>query len=218
VSVPPLPGVELSGFELLAEDAWLLRLGARIDPALNARVHRLAAAIRADAPAWLRDLVPAYASLGVFFDPGLCDAGAVRRQLAGFAAALADPDADDGAGRTTEIPVAYGGAHGPDLDDAARELGMSARALVERHAAGDYSVAMIGFAPGFPYLSGLDSALALPRLATPRTRVPAGIVASAWPTAREASDQPEKLSAYAGPPVRCGMHGSPRVGARRHGW
>jgi antagonist of KipI len=177
VSAARRPSCELPDFELLADDAWLLRLGARIDPALNARVHRLAAAIRADAPAWLRDLVPAYASLGVFFDPDLCDAGAVRRQLAGFAAALADPDADDVAGRTTEIPVAYGGAHGPDLDAAARELGMNAQALVERHAAGDYTVAMIGFAPGFPYLSGLDPALALPRLATPRTRVPAGSVA-----------------------------------------
>lgn len=177
MSAARLPGFELPDLELLADDAWLLRLGDRLDPALNARVHYLAASIRAAAPAWLRDLVPAYASLGVFFDPDRCDADIVRRELAELAAAMPDPVAEGADGRTVEIPVVYGGEHGPDLDAAARELGMSTETLVERHAAGDYTVAMIGFAPGFPYLSGLDPALALPRLATPRTRVPAGSVA-----------------------------------------
>lgn len=171
------PGVERPHFELLADDAWLLRLGGRIEPALNARVHRLAASIRAAAPGWLRDLVPAYASLGVFFDPDRCAADDVRRELAGLAASLPKALADAPAGRMVEVPVVYGGEHGPDLVAAARELGTSADALAARHAAGDYRVAMIGFAPGFPYLSGLDPALALPRLSTPRTRVPAGSVA-----------------------------------------
>jgi KipI family sensor histidine kinase inhibitor len=75
-----------------------------------------------------------------------------------------------------EIPVAYGGEAGPDLESAAAELGMTPTQLAQRHAAGEYTVAMIGFAPGFPYLLGLDPALALPRLPTPRTAVPAGSV------------------------------------------
>lgn len=165
--------------ERLADDAWLLHFGAElppIDDATNARVHRAAARIRDDAPAWLRDLVPAYASLAVFFDPDAADAGTVERWLD---ARLAD---DGGATiaappRCIEIPVAYGGDFGEDLDSAAVELGLPSGALAERHAAATYTVAMIGFAPGFPYLSGLDPALALPRLATPRTRVPAGSVA-----------------------------------------
>lgn len=165
--------------ERLADDALLLHVGAKtppIDDATNARVHRLAARIRAAAPAWLRDLVPAYASLAVFFDPDAIDACDVERWLD---ARLAD---DDGATvaaapRCIDIPVVYGGDFGEDLDSAAAELGLSPATLAERHAAGLYTVAMIGFAPGFPYLSGLDPALALPRLATPRTRVPAGSVA-----------------------------------------
>jgi antagonist of KipI len=177
VSAKSLPKFGLPAFELLADDAWLLRLGERIDPAANTRVHRLVASIRAAAPVWLRDLVPGYASLGVFFDPDHGDADTVRRQLAGVATALPDTVGEGVGGRTVEVPVVYGGEYGPDLDAVARELGMSTEALVERHAAGDYTVAMIGFAPGFPYLSGLDPALALPRLATPRTRVPAGSVA-----------------------------------------
>jgi KipI family sensor histidine kinase inhibitor len=165
--------------ERLADDTWLLHFGADtppIDDATNARVHRAVARIRIDAPAWLRDLVPAYASLAVFFDPDAVDAQAVERWLD---ARLADDNftADDTASRCIEIPVVYGGDFGEDLDSAARELGLSPGALAERHAAATYTVAMIGFAPGFPYLSGLDPALALPRLATPRTRVPAGSVA-----------------------------------------
>ncbi|MBX3713933.1 MAG: 5-oxoprolinase subunit PxpB [Lysobacter sp.] len=165
--------------ERLADDAWLLHFGAEtppIDDATNARVHRIAARIRADAPAWLRDLVPAYASLAVFFDPDAIDAGTVERWLD---ARLAGDDGTTAATapRCIEIPVVYGGDFGEDLDSVAQELGITADALAARHAAGTYSVAMIGFAPGFPYLSGLDPALALPRLATPRTRVPAGSVA-----------------------------------------
>ena len=163
--------------EALADDAWLLRFGDRIDPELNAAVHAMAARLRALDPPWLRDVVPAFASLAVFFD----EAQDPARVHAALQALVEDGGASalplrprDG---VIEIPVLYGGEHGPDLESSAAELGLSPRELVERHSAGDYTVAMIGFAPGFPYLSGLDPALALPRLATPRARVAAGSVA-----------------------------------------
>jgi KipI family sensor histidine kinase inhibitor len=175
VAASALPAIV---FEALADDAWLLRLGDGIDEAVNARVHRLAARLRAQAPAWLRDLVPAYASLALFFDETAIDALAVKAWLS---ARCAEPEAADGDTRATqrliEIPVVYGGDYGPDLERGAAELGLSAQELIARHSGGDYTVAMIGFAPGFPYLSGLDPALALPRLATPRTEVAAGSVA-----------------------------------------
>ncbi|MGO1071677.1 5-oxoprolinase subunit PxpB [Lysobacter sp. CA199] len=165
-------------FEALADDAWLLRLGSAIDETINAQVHALSAHLRAQAPAWLRDLVPAYASVAVFFDPAAVDATEARAWLQAHCLSM---DAVDGAAsgerRTVEIPVAYGGEFGPDLHASAEQLGLSAQALIARHSQADYTVAMIGFAPGFPYLSGLDPALALPRLATPRTEVAAGSVA-----------------------------------------
>jgi KipI family sensor histidine kinase inhibitor len=163
--------------ERLAEGAWLLRMGDRIDPATNARVHALARSIRAAAPAWLRDVVPAYASLAVFFDTDTDDADAIGAWLDSRVASLEDTATEADGAPPIEIPVVYGGDAGPDLASAAAELGLSPDALAARHADGDYRVAMIGFAPGFPYLLGLDPALALPRLATPRTRVPAGSVA-----------------------------------------
>ena len=177
------PDASAPRFETLADDAWLIHfadagraastsLTATSAAATNAAVHRFAARLRRDAPAWLRDVVPAYASLAVFFDPARIDADDAR---AWIAAQNAD-DIEASASQVVEIPVRYGGTFGEDLDAAAAELGMTAEALVARHREPLYTVAMIGFAPGFPYLSGLDPALTLPRLATPRTRVPAGSV------------------------------------------
>ncbi|WIG55610.1 MAG: Allophanate hydrolase 2 subunit 1 [Rhodanobacteraceae bacterium] len=75
------------------------------------------------------------------------------------------------------IPVCYGGDCGPDIDAIAEHAGLVRDEVIARHAAAEYTVAMLGFAPGFPYLLGLDAALHVPRRATPRTRVPAGSVA-----------------------------------------
>ena len=167
-------------FEALADDAWLIAFDAppasSSDLAANTRVHAVAARIREHSPAWLRDLVPAYATLAVFFDPRRIDAEAVRDWLGPHCIGDVD-DAPPETTRLIEIPVRYGGGFGADLDAAAAELGIATEALISRHSEATYTVAMIGFAPGFPYLSGLDPALALPRLATPRTRVPAGSVA-----------------------------------------
>lgn len=79
-------------------------------------------------------------------------------------------------GELVEIPVRY---DGPDLDDVARWAGVSVEEVVARHHGREYDAAFGGFAPGFTYLSGVDPVIAAPRLATPRTRVPAGSVALA---------------------------------------
>jgi len=166
-------------FEPLGDDALLVRFGDAIDAAVNRRVHALAARLRVQRPAWLRDLVPAYASLAVFFDAAAIAGDAPHTVVRGALSVLLEDDAPAPAAEGTlhEIPVRYGGTFGEDLADAARDLGLDEATLVARHCAPVYTVAMIGFAPGFPYLLGLDPALALPRLATPRTRVPAGSVA-----------------------------------------
>lgn len=170
--------------EAMGESALLLRFGERIDAALNARVHAAARALRDAALPGLEDLVPAYASLLLRFDAATA-ADAVRmrdierrvRAVLGTTGAAAQPVAGDAPARVIEIPVCYGGDCGPDLDAVAAHAGLGADAVIARHVAGDYRVAMLGFAPGFPYLLGLDPALQAPRLATPRTRVPAGSVA-----------------------------------------
>ena len=168
--------------EPLGESALLLRFGEGLDAATNARVHAASAALQAAHLPGIVDIVPAYATLALHYDPALWtsdDGSAPWRHIADavrtvFAHATAP------ASRTSvaiEIPVSYGGAFGPDLDDVARRAQLDAAEVIRRHTTVDYQVAMIGFAPGFPYLLGLDAALETPRRASPRTRVPAGSVA-----------------------------------------
>jgi len=86
-------------------------------------------------------------------------------------------------GRVVEVPVRFGGADGEDLAPLAREIGLPEPAIVERLCAAELTVAFLGFAPGFPYLIGLPAELEVPRLASPRPRVPVGSVAIAGPFA-----------------------------------
>jgi len=162
----------------LGEDALLLRLGDAIDADTNARVHALAARIAAERPGWLRDLVPAYASLALFVDASAFgNDDDPLAQVEHWIEHL--PEAGTGVsvqGRLHEIPVRYGGEHGPDLDAVVEHAGLRPRDVIELHAGAEYRVAMLGFAPGFPYLLGLDPRIATPRLATPRQRVEAGSV------------------------------------------
>lgn len=168
-------------FEPLGESTLLVCFGSRIDAALNARVHATVAVLRAAALPGVDDIAPAYASLALHYQPAVwADGGALPwRNLAdAVGAVLAHaPGSRETKPRLVVIPVRYGGGHGPDLEPLAALLGISPRQLVERHAAGEYRVAMLGFAPGFPYLLGLDPALHAPRLANPRVRVPRGSVA-----------------------------------------
>lgn len=161
--------------EPLGDVALLLRWGESADIAANLRVHAFAARVRAASPPWLRDCVPAYASLAIFFE-GVPHVLVHAWLLDLLRQAAADVDDQLATARVVDVPVCYGGDHGPDLDDVATACGLSAAQLIERHAQPAYLVAMLGFSPGFPYLLGLDPTLAVPRLATPRVRVPAGSV------------------------------------------
>ena len=160
----------------MAEDALLLRFGDTIDPFLNAHVHAAAAHLRQRLPTL--EYVPAYASLLLRFDPAQWPPleGRSPHQRLGNAVitALADLSMSAATSALIEIPVLY---DGPDLSDVATLTGFSIADVIARHGAVEYRVAMLGFAPGFPYLLGLDPALAVPRRSDPRQRVPAGSVA-----------------------------------------
>lgn len=119
----------------------------------------------------LEDLVPADGSLLLILRVG---AGVP----AGLPAALAAGTGLEGPpGRLHEIRVVYGGSAGPDLPALARKAGLDEAAYVALHCAAEYTVAFLGFQPGFPYLRGLPDALHAPRRANPRVKVPAGSVA-----------------------------------------
>lgn len=150
----------------MGDGAFLVETGSA------AAAQELRRVLLEEAPMGLRQLIPGQDSLLVAADPLLTDLDALARRLP----ELARRPAQSGAPRQHEIPVRYDGA---DLAAAARRLGMEAAELVRRHTAALYTVAFLGFAPGFPYLTGLDPLLRLPRRADPRTQLPAGSVAVA---------------------------------------
>jgi KipI family sensor histidine kinase inhibitor len=166
--------------ELLGEDVVLVHLASTMDADCTTHVHALAHRIESARPAWLRDIVPAYASLALFIDlsafsPAVdaLDEATTWLQQVILSTEVTERIVE---GRLVRVKVLYGGDNGPDLAAVAAHAGMTISEVIERHAAVDYRVAMIGFAPGFPYLLGMDPALAIPRLKTPRTRVAAGSV------------------------------------------
>ena len=165
--------------ERLGDTALLLRFGDAIDAQINRLVHAWTAELSAQPPPWLVEITPAYASLALHVDTarivGVDPLGVAQAWLARRLDEPLEPASTD-AQRIVEIPVRYGGEHGPDLADLAAHARLSVEEVIARHTAAAYTVAMLGFAPGFPYLLGLDPALAMPRLPSPRTRVPAGSV------------------------------------------
>lgn len=167
--------------EPFGDGAVLVTLGRRVDPDLAARAQELAARLDelAVTRPGLRRAVPAHASVLVPFDPlvvSLEDVFALARSTIARASAGAPATASSS---TIDIPVRYGGADGPDLDEVAERGGLRPADVVELHAGATYRVLFLGFAPGFAYLGGLPPALELSRRTTPRERVPAGSVAIA---------------------------------------
>lgn len=171
-------GMDAYVLEAMGEEAVLLRLGDQVAADTNRAVHALAKRLRARAPAWLRDCVPAYATLALFVDTDIVGCDPLRRVAALLRELEAAPDVTGrGHGAVLEVPVCYDSDFAPDLAALAAHAGLTTEEVIRRHHAPVYQVAMTGFAPGFPYLLGLDPLLAMPRLGTPRTSVPAGSVA-----------------------------------------
>jgi len=140
----------------------------------NERVRRLLRMMELEPISGVRNLHPAYCSLLIKFDAMLLRHEELEEIVRGYIdrmdkAALPEP-------RLVEIPVCYGGAFGPDLEEVAELHGMTTAEAVELHTSIHYLVYFLGFAPGFAYLGELPKALVTPRLTKPRRSVPAGSV------------------------------------------
>jgi inhibitor of KinA len=167
--------------EPLGDSAVVATLGSGISPETLASVLACSEAIAAARGRGIVDIVPAYATVTVFYDPAQFAAseGDAYGQVCRFMLSCVPRGGSQAHGHDpllVEIPVCYGGEMGPDLGAVAERAGMGAAEAAALHAGADYLVYAIGFTPGFPYLGGLPSALRTPRRATPRPRVPAGSV------------------------------------------
>src|SRR5882757_6697629 len=155
------------------DSAITVEFSRNIDDAANRRVLALDRAHAAAPIAGVTETVPTYRSLLVHYDPVQIGFEALGERLMALAQR---PVPSAVKARRWRIPVAYGGEHGIDLEDVAKTLNTTPDDIVSRHIAGDYRVAMIGFTPGWSYLSGLEDFLHLPRRQNPRLLTPAGTI------------------------------------------
>jgi len=158
------------------DSAILIELGSEIDPDINTQVFALADSVEAAEIAAVVELIPTYRSLLVSYDPVISKYDEIRDRLDSFVPELDVIVEAAGESRIVELPVIYGGEDGPDLESVAEHASLTIQEVIDIHSGVDYRVYMIGFAPGFPYLGGLDQRIATPRLKTPRISVPAGSV------------------------------------------
>ncbi len=154
------------------DSALLISFGELIDEEINGRLHAAARAIEEAGFEWLVEVVPAYSSLLVIYDPLKVTYAEVDASIK----PLLNAKAKDFEGRLIEVPVVYGSSYGPDIDFVAKHNGLTVDEVIEIHSKPVYLVYFLGFLPGFAYLGGMDERIAAPRLEKPRLKVPAGSV------------------------------------------
>lgn len=168
-------------FRSASEAAILIEFGSGKQADLKAetiqRVHRLVALLDFSTLDGIEELTPAYSSILIEYDPLRLSAAQVEDHARFCLEKIGQIEVP--APQQLEIPVFYGGEYGPDLPFCADRLGMSVSQFVETHCEQSYSVAFFGFLPGFAYLYGWPTKHSLPRMDSPRPRVPAGSVAIA---------------------------------------
>jgi KipI family sensor histidine kinase inhibitor len=166
----------VSAFRIVSagDSALIVEFEERIDPAINARAIALAESLQAAAIDGVRDVVPTYRSVAVFFDPLRTNYDALLDRL-GRDAARGGADASTDRA-PIRVPVCYGGDLGPDLGAVAAFGGVGEDEVIALHTAATYRVFMLGFVPGFAYMGLVDPRIAAPRHSTPRVRVPLGSV------------------------------------------
>lgn len=152
----------------------MVEIGDEIHPEINRKIRGLVLALEAKHIWGVREYIPTYRSLLIQYDPAEILFHELIEQIKQIesqfeTAAIPEP-------KIVEIPVVYGGEFGPDLEFVATHNNLSQEEVIALHTDRDYLVHMLGFTPGFCYLGGMSEQLETPRLAEPRTCIPAGSV------------------------------------------
>ena len=173
---------EISDYEIMpyGDSAFLVQFGAQTySDKVTSHIHGLIHSLK-DHDYW-EEVVPGYNSLLAYFCPARFKPYEAKKALI---KGLKDPvPASKTTAKTIEIPVCYGGEFGPDMETIMDSSGLSQQQIIDLHSAAPYKVCMMGFIPGFTFLSEAPQALHHARRSTPRAIVPAGSVGIAgWQT------------------------------------
>lgn len=154
------------------DKALVMEFANEIEPSVNQKIRASITAIEKNKIAGIQEMIPTYRSVLIIYDP-------VTLKFAALVDALKKIEKNIGEekglnGVVFEIPTVYGGKYGPDIDFVAKHNNLTTEEVIQIHTSKDYLIYMLGFTPGFTYLGGMSDRIETPRLATPRTAIPAG--------------------------------------------
>ena len=156
------------------DSAIVMEFGNEVSKEINAKIRQVIKLVEEEKIDGIIELTPTYRSLTVKYDPIKISYKDLVNKLKEFE--NVESDNSENKVKLVEIPTVYGGEYGPDIAFVAEHAGLSEEEVVKIHTGTDYLVYMLGFAPGFTYLGGMDEKIATPRLKSPRLKIAAGSV------------------------------------------
>jgi len=170
-----MKAVETIQYYPLGDSAIVIQLGNEISESIQHHISSICSFLEDYSFEGFIEYVPAFTTVTIFYDALITDYETAQSLLQDMLLEIMEGIEEKDA-PVVEIPVLYGGTQGPDLSDVATHAGISETEVIALHTAGEYLVYMIGFAPGFPYLGGMNEKIATPRKETPRSKIAAGSV------------------------------------------
>ncbi len=156
------------------DSAFNVYFGDEISPEIGGICAAFTEKLYQAPPDGFIEAVPAYCAVTVVYDCLKTDWEQIKQKLAQIAESVHGQQLKQG--KTLDIPVCYEGSFAPDLDTVCKHSGLPPEQVIAVHSEAIYTVYMLGFMPGFPYLGGMDKIIATPRLEVPRTRIAPGSV------------------------------------------
>lgn len=166
-------------FKQMGDSALMIQMGDKISIEINLEVHQLVSHINNLKLPFIFEIVPAYSSLTIHYDPIKISNKGLESLIRDIWISTNSEIKINTDSKTVIIPTLYGGDYGPDLASVSDFLALSENDIVDFHTSSEYFVYALGFSPGFPYLGGLPNQIHCPRLSSPRVDVPSGSVAIA---------------------------------------
>ncbi|MGF6947875.1 inhibitor of KinA [Neobacillus sp. B4I6] len=169
----------------LGDSALIVQLGDEISPAIHQKVQAFSALLNTHPFDGFVESVPAFTNITIYYNPVIVHYSIVENSpMTPFQKVSAKlnellqqlDELQVFEGSLVEIPVLYGGEYGPDLDYVASFHKITAEEVIQIHSQSECLVYMIGFAPGFPFMGGMDERIATPRRESPRTAIVPGSV------------------------------------------